>query len=80
MKDKRRRSNEGALPWLSGPFSALLLVSFTGSLGFSIVMPFLVFLVHKWGGNALVYGLVSAAYSAFQLIGAPVLGRWSDRY
>ncbi len=80
MKDERRRSGERALPWLAGPFSALLLVNFTGSLGFSIVMPFLVFLVHKWGGNALIFGLVSAAYSAFQLIGAPVLGRWSDRY
>ena len=38
------------------------------------------FLVHQWGGNALIYGFVGAAYSAFQLIGAPVLGRWSDRY
>ncbi len=66
--------------WLTGPFSALLLVNFTGALGFSIVMPFLVFLVHKWGGNALIYGLVSAVYSVFQLIGSPVLGRWSDRY
>lgn len=43
-------------------------------------MPFLVFLVTKWGGNALVYGLIGATYSAFQLIGAPILGRWSDRY
>ena len=38
------------------------------------------FLVTKWGGNALVYGLIGATYSAFQLIGAPILGRWSDQY
>ena len=58
----------------------VLSVNFVGTLGFSIVLPFLVFLVTKWGGNAIVYGLVGATYSAFQLIGAPILGRWSDRY
>ena len=52
----------------------LLAVNFAGSLGYTIVMPFLVFLVMQWGGDAIVFGLVSAAYSAFQLIGAPVLG------
>ncbi len=56
----------------------LLLVQFIGTLGFSIVLPFLVFLVTRWGGNAVVYGLVGATYSAFQLVGAPILGRWSD--
>lgn len=55
-------------------------MNFVGTLGFSIVVPFLVFLVTQWGGNALVYGLIGATYSAFQLIGAPILGRWSDRY
>ncbi len=70
---------------LSGPapgrFSILpiLSVNFVGTLGFSIVVPFLVFLVAKWGGNALIYGALAATYSAFQLIGAPILGRWSDR-
>ena len=58
----------------------VLSVNFVGTLGFSIVVPFLVFLVTKWGGNAIVYGLIGATYSAFQLIGAPILGRWSDRY
>lgn len=51
-----------------------------GALGFSIVLPFLVFLVTDFGGNALVYGILSATYPAFQLIGAPLLGRWSDLY
>ena len=58
----------------------VLSVNFVGTLGFSIVVPFLVFLVTKWGGNALVYGLMGATYSAFQLVGAPILGRWSDRF
>ena len=32
----------------------------------------------KFGGDAIVYGLLAAIYPAFQLIGAPLLGRWSD--
>jgi DHA1 family tetracycline resistance protein-like MFS transporter len=79
MESDTTKSRESA-PRLSGAFSALLLVNFTGAMGFSIVLPFLVFLVHQWGGNALIYGLVSATYSVFQLIGSPVLGRWSDRF
>ncbi len=58
----------------------ILSVNFVGTLGFSIVLPFLVFLVTRLGGNALVYGVMGATYSFFQLIGAPILGRWSDRY
>ena len=57
----------------------ILAVSFVGALGFSIVLPFLVFLVTRLGGNAVIYGVVGATYSVFQLIGAPILGRWSDR-
>jgi len=56
----------------------ILLVNFVGTLGFSIVLPFLVFVVMKFGGNAVVYGLLAATYPAFQLIGAPILGKWSD--
>jgi MFS transporter, DHA1 family, tetracycline resistance protein len=58
----------------------LLLITFIGTLGFSIVLPFLVFLVIDLGGNAIVYGILSATYPAFQLIGAPFLGRSSDIY
>lgn len=57
----------------------LLAVNFVGTLGFSIVLPFLVFLVTRWGGDAILFGLIGATYSAFQLVGAPVLGRLSDR-
>ena len=56
----------------------LLLSNFIGTMGFSIVLPFLAFLVIDFGGNSLVYGILAAVYPAFQLIGAPLLGRWSD--
>ena len=58
----------------------VLLVNFSGTLGYSIILPFLIFLVTKLEGDALVYGLLGATYPAFQLIGAPILGRWSDIY
>lgn len=58
----------------------LLFINFIGVLGFSIVLPFLVFLVERFGGNAFIYGLLGAMYPAFQFIGAPILGRWSDSY
>ena len=57
------------------PIFPLLLVNFIGTLGFSIVLPFLVFLVMKFGGNAVVYSLLAATYPAFQLIG---LQSWVD--
>jgi len=62
------------------PLYPLLLSNFIGTLGFSIVLPFLVFLVIDFGGNAIVFGILSAIYPAFQLIGAPILGIWSDIY
>lgn len=58
----------------------ILLVNFIGSLGFSIVLPFLVFLVTRFSGNPLLFGLMAAIYPLFQLIGAPYLGKWSDHY
>ena len=58
----------------------ILLVNFIGTLGYSIILPFMVVLVLKLGGNEMVYGILGATYSFFQLIGAPVLGNLSDTY
>ncbi len=62
------------------PLAPILAINFTATLGFSIVVPFLVYLVTRLGGNGVVYGITGATYSLFQLVGAPVLGRWSDRW
>ena len=58
----------------------ILLVNFIGTLGYSIILPFLVVLVIKFGGNELIYGIMGATYSFFQFLGAPILGGWSDRF
>lgn len=57
----------------------ILLVNFLGILGYSVVIPILIFVVTKFGGNAFVYGIVGAAYPFFQFLGAPRLGKLSDR-
>jgi MFS family permease len=72
MKDSKGNSEKKI------PIFPILLVNFIGTLGFSIVLPFLVFLVFRFGGNAIVYGIMAAFYPIFQLIGAPILGKWSD--
>lgn len=58
----------------------MLAVNFIGTLGLSLVLPFLIFLVERFGGNAVIYGLIASMYPVFQLIGGPLLGRWSDTY
>ena len=78
MSSSPKRHERKLLSRLSQPFAAILITNFTGTLGYSIVMPFLVFIVHDWGGNALIYGITAATFSAFQLVGSPLLGRWSD--
>src|SRR5262249_61876429 len=64
---------------MSRALLSVLAVNVVSSMGFSIVLPFLVFLVSDLGGNAVVYGLVGATYPLFQFIGSPILGRLSDR-
>jgi MFS family permease len=38
----------------------------------------MVFLVIDFGGHSIIYGILAAVHPLFQLIGAPILGRWSD--
>ena len=57
----------------------IYLINFIGSLGFSIVVPFLVFLNLEFGGNSFIFGLLLASYSILQIPGATWLGKLSDR-
>ena len=78
MRVRVSAATDGAvLPWRT--FGPILAVHLFGTLGFSLAIPFLVFIVDDLGGATWTYGLLGATYSAFQLVGAPVLGRWSDR-
>ena len=65
----------------SSPISIfpILLVNFIGILGYSIVIPILIFIVIDLGGNGFIYGILGAMYPFFQFFGAPILGNLSDR-
>lgn len=54
------------------------LLTFVNVLGFSILMPILPFVVEHYGAPKWVFGLLLTLYSAFQFIGAPLLGAMSD--
>jgi MFS transporter, DHA1 family, tetracycline resistance protein len=55
-------------------------VSFISMLGYGIVLPSLVYVVQMFHGSNFLYGALGASYSACQFIGAPLLGKLSDRF
>ncbi len=49
-------------------------------LGLTIIIPLMPLYAASYGANPFVIGLLGAAYPVMQFIGAPLLGRLSDRY
>ncbi len=49
-------------------------------LGLTIIIPLMSFYAASFGANATTIGLLGAAYPAMQVVGAPILGRLSDRF
>ena len=62
------------------PLLPIFLIVFIDLLGFGLILPLLPFYAKSFGANELTIGLLLASYSLMQFIGAPVLGRLSDRY
>jgi DHA1 family tetracycline resistance protein-like MFS transporter len=58
----------------------IFLVVFVDLLGFGLILPLLPFYAQEYGANNIVIGLLVASYAAAQFLGAPILGRLSDRY
>jgi len=48
-------------------------------LGFGLILPLLPYYAESYGATPVIVGLFVASYAAAQLIGAPLLGRLSDR-
>ena len=57
----------------------LFLIVFIDLLGFSIILPLLPFYAETFNATPTQIGLLVASYAAAQLVGAPILGRLSDR-
>jgi len=58
----------------------ILVIIFVDLLGLSIIIPLLPLYAARYGANAFVVGLISATYPMMQFLGAPILGRLSDRF
>ena len=55
-------------------------IVFVDLLGFSLILPLLPYYAEKYGATPTIVGLLVASYALAQFIGAPLLGRLSDRY
>jgi len=49
-------------------------------LGFALIVPLLAYFADSFGATAFQTGLLVASYAAMQMVGAPILGRISDRF
>jgi DHA1 family tetracycline resistance protein-like MFS transporter len=58
----------------------IFFIVFVDMLGFSLILPLLPYYAESFGASAAVVGFLVASYAAAQLIGAPILGRLSDRF
>jgi DHA1 family tetracycline resistance protein-like MFS transporter len=59
---------------------SIILVVFIDLLGFSLILPLLPYYAETFKASSTVTGILIASYALMQLIGAPILGRLSDRF
>lgn len=60
--------------------AAIYFTVFLDLLGFGILLPAMPFFARELGASGLKLGILISSYSLAQLIGAPILGRLSDRH
>src|SRR5512135_3678920 len=60
--------------------TSVFIIVFIDLLGFSLILPLLPYYAETFGANPTLVGLLVGSYAAAQLVGAPILGRLSDRY
>src|SRR5512133_1285840 len=58
----------------------LIVIVFVDLLGLSIIIPLLPLYAARFSATPLVIGVLQATYPMMQFLGAPILGRLSDRY
>jgi DHA1 family tetracycline resistance protein-like MFS transporter len=58
----------------------ILVIVFVDLLGLSIIIPLLPLYAARFSANPLTIGILQASYPMMQFLGAPILGRLSDRF
>jgi len=58
----------------------IIVIVFVDLLGLSIIIPLLPLYAARFSATPLVIGILQAAYPMMQFLGAPILGRLSDRF
>jgi len=58
----------------------ILVIVFVDLLGLSIIIPILPYFATRFDATPIVIGILQATYPMMQFLGAPILGRLSDRF
>jgi MFS family permease len=58
----------------------ILVIVLVDLMGLSIIIPLLPLFAARFGATPFIIGILQAAYPMMQFIGAPILGRLSDRF
>ena len=60
--------------------AVLIVTNFVDMVGLLMIIPLMPFYAREMGGGALIVAILMGAFTAAQLISAPIWGRFSDRY
>jgi DHA1 family tetracycline resistance protein-like MFS transporter len=64
----------------TGRLINIFLVVFVDMMGFGLILPLLPYYAETFGATPLMIGFLVASFAAASLVGAPLMGRLSDRY
>ncbi len=64
----------------SGKLFVLIVTNFVDMVGLLMIIPLLPFYAREMGGGSLIVAVLMGAFTAAQLLSAPIWGRFSDRY
>jgi DHA1 family tetracycline resistance protein-like MFS transporter len=64
----------------TSPLLPIFFIVAVDVLGLTLILPFLPFYAESFGAKPWVVGLLISSYAFFQLVSAPILGDWSDRF
>ena len=65
---------------MTRPLLIIFITILVNLIGFGIIIPLLPFYAQTFGASPFAIGLLFASFSFCQLIAAPLLGDWSDRW